>query len=121
MAGGLGLPNNDSKPRLFDISSVLTYPCLVFAQVDCSGDEELDAQIRKTSHDIKDVKAVVMGYLHLNHARSLENFKGTQVPIYVHEEELKHPFYSVATKSDLGRIYSITLHSISTGRHLPLP
>ena len=32
----------------------------------------------------------------------MEHFKGTDVPIYVHEKELKHAFFSVATKTDLG-------------------
>jgi glyoxylase-like metal-dependent hydrolase (beta-lactamase superfamily II) len=63
---------------------------------------ELDAAIAKTGNDIKDVKAVFMGHLHLDHAGGLEHFRNTDVPIYVHELELKHAFYSVATKTDLG-------------------
>lgn len=43
-----------------------------------------------------------MGHLHLDHAGGLENFKGTDVPIHVHEKELKHAYYSVATKTDIG-------------------
>jgi glyoxylase-like metal-dependent hydrolase (beta-lactamase superfamily II) len=43
-----------------------------------------------------------MGHLHLDHAGGLEHFVGTSVPIYVHEAELKHAFYSVATKTDFG-------------------
>ncbi len=74
----------------------------IFARVDYSEDQELEAQIAKTGHNIKDVKAVIMGHLHLDHAGGLEHFIGTQVPIYVHETELKHAFYSVATGSDLG-------------------
>jgi glyoxylase-like metal-dependent hydrolase (beta-lactamase superfamily II) len=74
----------------------------VFAQVDYSPDHELEVQIKKTGHDIKDVTTVVMGHLHLDHAGGLEHFLGTKVPIYVHEAELKHAFYSVATKSDFG-------------------
>ncbi|KIW06005.1 uncharacterized protein PV09_03186 [Verruconis gallopava] len=74
----------------------------VFARVDYSPEHELEAQIKKTGHDIKDVKAVVMGHLHLDHAGGLENFLKTDVPIYVHEDELKHAFFSVATKTDLG-------------------
>lgn len=45
---------------------------------------------------------MIMGHLHLDHAGGLENFRGTDVPVYTHEIELKHAFYSVATKSDLG-------------------
>ncbi|KAI4123732.1 MAG: hypothetical protein LQ347_006039, partial [Umbilicaria vellea] len=74
----------------------------VFARVDYQKEQELDAQIALTGHSIKDVKAVIMGHLHLDHAGGLEHFVGTDVPIYVHETELKHAFYSVATGSDLG-------------------
>lgn len=74
----------------------------IFARVDYSPEHELPAQIKKTGHDIKDVQAVIMGHMHLDHAGGLENFKGTEVPIYIHEKELKHAWYAVATKSDLG-------------------
>jgi len=74
----------------------------IFARVDYKPEHELTAQIKKTGHDIKDVKAVIMGHLHLDHAGGLEHFKGTDVPIYVHEKELKHAYYSVATKTDIG-------------------
>ena len=74
----------------------------VFARVDYTEDDELAAQIKKTGHDIKDVKAVVMGHLHIDHAGGLEHFFKTDVPIYVHEDELKHAYFSVATKSDFG-------------------
>lgn len=43
-----------------------------------------------------------MGHLHLDHAGGLSHFRDTKVPIYTHEIELKHAFYSVATKTDLG-------------------
>lgn len=45
---------------------------------------------------------MLIGHLHLDHSGGLEEFMGTDVPIWVHEKELKHAFYSVATKSDLG-------------------
>lgn len=74
----------------------------IFARVDYDESQEIDKQIEKTGHNIKDVKMVIMGHLHLDHAGGLENFRGTKVPIYVHEAELKHAFYSVATGLDLG-------------------
>lgn len=74
----------------------------IFARVDYEDDQELDVQIKKTGHDIKDVKMVIIGHLHLDHAGGLEYFRKTNVPVYVHELEIKHAFYSVATKSDLG-------------------
>jgi len=74
----------------------------IFAQENYSEDHELDAAIRKTGNDIKDIKAVVIGHLHLDHAGGLEYFRGTDIPIYVHELELKNAFFSVATKTDIG-------------------
>ncbi|KAF5587801.1 metallo-hydrolase oxidoreductase [Fusarium subglutinans] len=74
----------------------------IFARGEYSEDLELDAAIKKIAHDIKDVKGVIMGHLHLDHAGGLEYFRGTDVPIYVHEIELKNAFYSAATKVDIG-------------------
>jgi glyoxylase-like metal-dependent hydrolase (beta-lactamase superfamily II) len=79
----------------------------IFARDDYIEDQELDAAIRKTGNDIKDIKAVIMGHLHLDHAGGLEYFRGTDVPIYTHELELKNAFYSVATKTDLGEYISL--------------
>lgn len=94
---------------LFETGSGKDYPEVwgaplndVFAQVDYNPEQELDAQIAATGHNIKDVKMVIMGHLHLDHAGGLEHFMGTDVPIYVHELELKHAFFCIANKSDLG-------------------
>jgi len=72
----------------------------VFARIDYVEDQELDAAIQKTGHDIKDVKGVIAGHLHLDHAGGLEYFRGTKIPIYCHELEMKNAFYSVAAKID---------------------
>lgn len=74
----------------------------IFARVNYVADQELGTAVAKTGHNMKDIKAVIIGHLHLDHAGGLEDFAGTDVPIYVHELELKHAFYAVATKSDLG-------------------
>ncbi|KAK4494711.1 hypothetical protein PRZ48_014067 [Zasmidium cellare] len=74
----------------------------IFARVEYTPDQELPAQIKKTGHDIKDVKAVIMGHMHLDHAGGLENFRGSDIPIWIHEKELKHAYFSVATKKDIG-------------------
>ncbi|KAI7759961.1 hypothetical protein LZL87_010383 [Fusarium oxysporum] len=74
----------------------------IFARGEHNEDLELDAAIKKTGHDIKDVKGVIIGRLHLDHAGGLEHFRGTGMPIYVHEVELKNAFYSVTTKVDIG-------------------
>jgi glyoxylase-like metal-dependent hydrolase (beta-lactamase superfamily II) len=74
----------------------------IFARVNYSPEHELEAAIAATGNSIKDIKAVIMGHLHLDHAGGLEHFRNTGIPVYSHEIELKHAFYSVATKSDLG-------------------
>lgn len=43
----------------------------IFARVDYEPDHELPAQIKKAGHDIKDVKAVIMGHLHLGEVLNL--------------------------------------------------
>jgi len=63
---------------------------------------DLDAQVARTGHKIQDVKMVVIGHLHLDHAGGLDLFRNTGIPVHVHELEIKHAFYSVATKTDLG-------------------
>ncbi|KAI4646594.1 hypothetical protein J4E93_004815 [Alternaria ventricosa] len=74
----------------------------IFTRIDHDASKNLDAQIALTGHDIDDVKMVIIGHLHLDHSGGLEHFRGKDVPVYVHELELKHAFYSVATKTDLG-------------------
>jgi glyoxylase-like metal-dependent hydrolase (beta-lactamase superfamily II) len=44
----------------------------------------------------------VLSHLHLDHAGGLEFFRGRDVPIYVHGDELRNAFYAVATGEDLG-------------------
>jgi glyoxylase-like metal-dependent hydrolase (beta-lactamase superfamily II) len=94
---------------LFETGGGEDYPKLagaaiqdVFSRVDHDKSKNLDEQIALTGHKIEDVKMVVMGHLHLDHSGGLEHFKGKNVPVYVHELELKHAFYSVATKTDVG-------------------
>lgn len=74
----------------------------VFPRTEYSETQKLPAAIKATGNDIKDVQAVVMGHLHLDHAGGLEHFVDTGVPIYVHEEEFKHACWAVATGADLG-------------------
>jgi len=69
-----------------------------------SQDTTLPAQIAKTGHDISEVKTVIMGHLHLDHAGGLDTYfkDRSDVTIYVHEEELKHSYWAIATKHDAG-------------------
>ncbi|KAH7124075.1 beta-lactamase-like protein [Dendryphion nanum] len=94
---------------LFETGAGDTYPEVVgpqvndvFSRVEYTPDMNLSVQISKTGHDIKDIKMVIMGHLHLDHAGGLEPFRNTGIPVYVHELELKYAFYSIATKSDDG-------------------
>ena len=63
---------------------------------------DLDAQIARTGHKLQDIKMVIIGHLHLDHAGGLDLFRNTGIPVHVHELEIKHAFYSVATKTDIG-------------------
>ena len=74
----------------------------LFSMTSYSDANRLDVQLEKVGYTLKDVSAIVMGHLHVDHAGGLELFKGTSVPIYVHEAELKYAFYAVATKQDYG-------------------
>ncbi|CAG8157825.1 unnamed protein product [Penicillium olsonii] len=89
----------------------------IFARIDYTDDHDLNHAIAKTGHNICDIKAVIMGHLHLDHAGGLKHFQGTNVPIYVHELELKHAFYTLATKSDEGKILLMALLSTERERH----
>lgn len=73
-----------------------------FARIRYDPSHELDAAIEATGHDIKDVKKVIIGHLHLDHAGGLDLFQGTNVEIWVHERELKSAFWSAATGADAG-------------------
>ncbi|KAL5314086.1 hypothetical protein ACEPPN_018510 [Leptodophora sp. 'Broadleaf-Isolate-01'] len=50
------------------------------AQIDYTEDKELPAAIAKTGHSTKDVKAAILGHLHLDHAGGPEHFVGTDIP-----------------------------------------
>ncbi|KAI1910480.1 hypothetical protein LOZ53_002736 [Ophidiomyces ophidiicola] len=74
----------------------------IFPRTVYNEEHKLPTAIKATGNDIKDIKAIVFGHLHLDHAGGLEHFVGTNVPIYVHEEEFKHACWAVATGADLG-------------------
>lgn len=59
----------------------------VFPRTIYTEEMKLPAAIKATGHDIKDVKAIVIGHLHLDHAGGLEHFMGSDVPIYVSDVE----------------------------------
>jgi glyoxylase-like metal-dependent hydrolase (beta-lactamase superfamily II) len=92
----------------------------VFPRTEYKEEHKLPNAIRKAGYDIKDVKGVIFGHLHIDHAGGLEHFMGTDVPseslysyscprsihltktVYVHELEFKHACWAVATGADRG-------------------
>jgi N-acyl homoserine lactone hydrolase len=70
-----------------------------FEHYDAS-EHHLEDDLEEAGYSIDEIDAVIQSHLHLDHAGGLYNFAGTDVPIYVHEEELKYAYYSA--KSDAG-------------------
>jgi glyoxylase-like metal-dependent hydrolase (beta-lactamase superfamily II) len=75
----------------------------VFSRVRYEEKHELDAQIEATGHKVEDVKKIIIGHLHLDHAGGLDLFLDRKdVEIWVHDAELRSAFWSVATGADVG-------------------
>jgi glyoxylase-like metal-dependent hydrolase (beta-lactamase superfamily II) len=75
----------------------------VFTRVKYEAKHELDAQIEATGHKVEDVKKIIIGHLHLDHAGGLDLFLDRKdVEIWVHDLELRSAFWSVATGADVG-------------------
>jgi len=62
-----------------------------------AGEHRLPDQLEAAGFGIEDVDAVIATHLHLDHAGGLYHFDGTDVPVYVHEEELKQAYYLAKT------------------------
>lgn len=60
-------------------------------------EHHLDDDLEEAGYALSDIDAVIQSHLHLDHAGGLHHFAGTEVPIYVHEEELKFAYYSAKT------------------------
>ncbi len=73
------------------------FPITIYEQAN-----HLDAAVQAAGYGLDDIKAIVLSHLHLDHAGGLEFFRGRDVPVYVHADELKNAFYVVATGQDLG-------------------
>ena len=73
----------------------------------------VDADEHDLEADLDEVDAVVASHLHLDHAGGLAAFEGTDVPVYVHREELPYAYYSATT--DKG---SIAYHAPDFEREL---
>lgn len=69
---------------------------LAFEHYD-AGEHVLSEDLAAAGYSIEEIDAVIQSHLHLDHAGGLHNFAGTDVPVYVHEQELKHAYYSANT------------------------
>ncbi|CAD0020296.1 unnamed protein product, partial [Aureobasidium pullulans] len=75
----------------------------VFSRVKYDEKHELRNAIAATGNKIEDVKKIIIGHLHLDHAGGLDEFFGRKdVEIWVHDKELRSAFWSVATGADEG-------------------
>jgi len=75
----------------------------VFSRVRYEPHHELDAAIEATGHKLEDVKKIIIGHLHLDHAGGLDMFLDRKdIEIWVHDLELRSAFWSVATGADVG-------------------
>lgn len=57
----------------------------------------LSDDLAAAGYALEEIDAVIQSHLHLDHAGGLHNFAGTDVPVFVHETELKHAYYSANT------------------------
>ncbi|MEM4781968.1 MAG: N-acyl homoserine lactonase family protein [Halalkalicoccus sp.] len=62
-----------------------------------AGEHSLEADLDEAGYALSEIDAVIQSHLHLDHAGGLHGFAGTDTPIYVHERELKHAYYSAKT------------------------
>jgi len=75
----------------------------VFSRVDYKPEHELKAAVEATGNKLEDIKKIIIGHLHLDHAGGLDQFLHRKdVEIWVHDRELKAAFWSVATGADVG-------------------
>ena len=65
-------------------------------------EHHLDTALEAAGYGIDDIRGIVMGHLHLDHAGGLEKFRGKDIPIWAHEKEIKEHYFAVATKEDFG-------------------
>lgn len=65
-----------------------------FTHVDAA---PLENDLDEAGYDLADIDVVFQTHLHFDHAGGLHNFAGTDVPVVVHEEELKHAYYAAVT------------------------
>jgi len=75
----------------------------VFSRVRYEPQHELRAAVEATGNKLEDIKKIIIGHLHLDHAGGLDEFLDRKdVEIWVHDRELRSAFWSVATGADVG-------------------
>jgi len=72
----------------------------VFPRILYEDKHRLPKILEALGHKVSDISAVIMGHLHIDHAGGLEHFFGSQIPIYVHDLELKNALWAIATGAD---------------------
>lgn len=94
---------------LYDVGPAAEYekywpkPVLeLFPILEYKENNRLDNILSKLGYKLEDVSAIIIGHAHLDHAGGLEFFRGSNVPVYIHKNELEYAFYAVATKEDFG-------------------
>lgn len=65
-------------------------------------EHRLDDALERNGFGLEDIDYVFQSHLHLDHAGGLEFFDGTDVPVFVHEKELKFAYYSAKTEKGSG-------------------
>jgi glyoxylase-like metal-dependent hydrolase (beta-lactamase superfamily II) len=60
-------------------------------------EHSLEGDLADAGYSLDDIDYVFQTHLHLDHAGGLHHFDGTDVPVFVHEEELKFAYYSAKT------------------------
>lgn len=73
------------------------WPDELYATFEHTGLRPLEDDLADAGYDVDDIDYVIQTHLHLDHAGGLYAFEGTDTPIFVHERELKHAYYSVTT------------------------
>lgn len=73
------------------------WPAPLYDAFEHTGLRPLEDDLADAGYDVADIDRVIQTHLHLDHAGGLYAFEGTDVPITVHERELKYAYYSAKT------------------------
>ena len=70
----------------------------------------LAADLDRAGFDLSEIDAVIQSHLHMDHAGGLHNFDGTDVPVFVHEDELTYAYLSARTDEGGGGYVTDDFH-----------